>query len=91
MTKNSGVMTCRDPSSQMSCQERWEELLLARLQLCAPGRRTLHAQANLHSSVTPPMCLITAAHFVSYQMSRERARCLSVLPSSNCHMIGPPM
>lgn len=67
------------------------ELLLARLQLCVPGRRTLHAKANLHSSVTPPMCLITTAHFVSCQISRERARCLSVLRSSKSHMIRPPM
>ena len=35
MTKNSGEMTCRDPSSQTSCLERWKELLLARLHVCA--------------------------------------------------------
>ena len=72
MTKNSGVMTCCDPSSQMSCLERWKELLLARLHVCVPGSRTLHAQANLLSSVTQPMSLITAAHFMSYQKSRAQ-------------------
>jgi hypothetical protein len=40
--------------------------------VCVLGSRTLHAQANLLSSVTQPMSLITAAHFMSYQKSRAQ-------------------